>query len=135
MAIASLNDFNVVNQDIDAARDGSMHRTREDEIRQFARGLIHDYGTFKINEGYSLHFEDLPYPIKKLFLKIFLDINFYLFYEENDLINEAIFENKDELNSYIKSQLDDVYHEVMDEMGFYLQRGRDNGDYLIQRRG
>jgi hypothetical protein len=97
-------------------------------FRTFVANLIREYATYT-STGCHLLVNDLPYADKKQFLIHLTHVDDYAYYIANKTREaEAIKEYEDEMQHFIDWQLDDVYHEDMQEMGMLLCRHRDNGE-------
>lgn len=98
------------------------------KLRAFLANLIREYAIHK-NDGYYLSASDLPYQEKKQFLSHLVHIDDYEYFIKNKTREvEAIKEYEDEMQHFIDCAKDDIYHEDMQEMGFYLCQHKDNGE-------
>ncbi len=106
-------------QYIDLSNTGASRMS----LTLFVRNLIREYAKKDINSGYSLHFSDLPYEDKKIFLLNLLHPSDYEYFSENETRLRAAFdEYESECQSLINKELDNVYHDDMREMSYSLNR-------------
>jgi len=101
-------------------------------FRSFVANLIREYATYSTDSCY-LSVSDLPYPEKKQFLSHLIHVDDYEYFIANKTREaEAIKEYEDEMQHFIDWQLDNVYHEDMQEMGMLLCQHRDNGEFYYR---
>lgn len=121
-----------VNQDkFENSKEGENILT-EKAFNSFIENLIREYSIHK-NDGYQLFVNDLPHAEKKQFLSYLSPVDDYEYYIENKTREiEAIKEFEDEMQYFIDQRKDDLYHEDMAEMGYYLSQHKDNGEFYYK---
>jgi hypothetical protein len=101
-------------------------------FKKFISNLIREHAIHK-NDGYQLTVDDLPYQEKKHFLSHLVDIDDYEYFIKNKTRElEAIKDYKDEMQYFINCNIDEIYHEDMQEMGMVLCHHRDNGEFYYR---
>lgn len=94
--------------------------------------IIRDNVEFS-NDGYSLFVSSLSKIEKQLLLSYILEISDYEYYLTNNLLDAAISEYEKELQAAIDNEIDQVWHEDMQEMGLHLNRHNDNNEIYYTR--
>lgn len=99
----------------DAWRDKQKKENRAREV--FVKTLINDNATYTA-DGFSLWASDLHHSDKKLFLSYIVSVDEYEWLCESDSrLQEGFKEYEEEMQSLINKYQDEVWHEVMREMG------------------
>lgn len=102
--------------------------------RVFIRDLINDYATYRYG-GMSLYVSEIPKAEKKIFLSHIIPAKEYEWFVQDETRLEIGFEEyAPRMQRLIDEQIEEVYHETMEEAGMVLCRHKDNGEIYYRRR-
>ena len=98
-------------------------------VTNFARDLINEYATYKSVDGYSLDIRDVPRSDKRLFLAAILDISdFEWLCQSENRLDAGIKEYEKNMQELIDENINDMWHESMQEHGMKKGYHADNGE-------
>lgn len=118
--------------------DGSNQVTMDKGFKMtfhcYIKELIRDKARHG-REGYVLFAEELHIEDQAEFLSYLIDANAYDYYMRYPVLLKAACDIRlKQMQKYIDSYIDDVFHEDMEEMGFYLNRDGYSTDNVITKR-
>lgn len=115
-----------------AAKDSS-YPMQTNAFKNLVHEIIRDNVEFS-NEGYYLCAHKLSKIEKRQLLKHIISAEDFEYYDqEESLMDAAVADCERDLQAAIDSEIDQVWHEDMQEMGLYLSRHYDNGEIYYTR--
>lgn len=101
------------------------------QTTNFVHRLIRANGTFSSTDGFSLSIHDVDPLDKKLFLSYILEPSEFEDFCENYIRLQAGFKEYEKvMQACIDQEVDEVYHEDMQEMGLALRIDNENGEHI-----